>query len=104
MRLESLPPGQHDAGPAGCRRCGIKGAIRAFWQSAFDMGIRTAERITIEVEGYDDFAFEVWSYVLRGVDGGILDRGKYLVVWKQDDGEWKYHRDIWKGCLLIQGR
>jgi hypothetical protein len=27
-----------------------------------------------------------------------------LVVWKQEDDQWKYHRDIWNGCLLIQGR
>jgi ketosteroid isomerase-like protein len=26
-----------------------KGAIQAFWQAAFDMGIRTAERKTLEV-------------------------------------------------------
>jgi uncharacterized protein (TIGR02246 family) len=76
-----------------------KGAIQAFWQAAFDMGIRTAERKTIEVEGTDDFAFEVGSYVLRGVDGDVLDRGKYLVVWKQEDGQWRYHRDIWNGYL-----
>ncbi len=79
-----------------------KGAIQAFWQGAFDMGIRAAERKTLEVEGRGDFAFEVGTYVLRGADGGILDQGKYMVVWKQEDGEWKSHRDIWNGRLPIQ--
>ena len=23
------------------------------------------------------------------------DSGKYLVVWKNDGGSWKLHRDIW---------
>ena len=68
------------------------------------MGVRATERKTIELEGFDDFAFEVGSYVLRGVNGDILDRGKYLVVCKREDGHWKYHCDIWNGCLIIQGR
>jgi uncharacterized protein (TIGR02246 family) len=80
-----------------------RGAIQAFWQGTFDMGIKTAERRTIEVESHNDVAFEVGSYVLRGVDGSILDQGKYLVVRKQEDGEWKCHRDIWNGHLPLQG-
>ena len=80
-----------------------RGAIRAFWQGAFDMGIGTAERTTIEVAGQDEIAIEVGTYVLRGVDGRLLDQGKYLAVWKQEDGQWKCHRHIWNGRLPLQG-
>jgi ketosteroid isomerase-like protein len=24
----------------------------------------------------------------------VLDSGKYIVVWKRQDGQWKLHRDI----------
>jgi hypothetical protein len=29
------------------------------------------------------------------VDGKVLDKGKYIVIWKKEDGTWKLHRDIW---------
>jgi ketosteroid isomerase-like protein len=50
-------------------------------------------------EGHNDIVFEVGTYVLRGKDGGILDKGKYLAIWKQEGGRWKSHREIWNGCL-----
>jgi ketosteroid isomerase-like protein len=27
-------------------------------------------------------------------DGNQLDKGKYLVLWKKENGKWKLHRDI----------
>jgi ketosteroid isomerase-like protein len=24
----------------------------------------------------------------------VLDEGKYIVIWKHEDGQWKLHRDI----------
>jgi ketosteroid isomerase-like protein len=24
-----------------------------------------------------------------------MDSGKYVVIWKREDGAWKLHRDIW---------
>jgi ketosteroid isomerase-like protein len=28
-----------------------------------------------------------------------MDRGKYIVVWKDEGGKWKLHRDIWNSSL-----
>ena len=33
----------------------------------------------------------VWSHA----NGQVVGRGKYLVVWKKEDGEWKILRDSW---------
>ncbi len=33
----------------------------------------------------------VWSRA----DGTVVDRGRYLLVWKKDEGEWKILRDTW---------
>jgi hypothetical protein len=35
-------------------------------------------------------------------DGRIADRGTYLVLWQQEDGIWKRHRDMWNTNRPIQ--
>jgi len=69
--------------------------IQKFWQAVMDMGIKTATLETVEVEGHGDTAFEVGRYSLGGDGGKVLDKGKYVVIWKQEGGKWKLHRDIW---------
>ena len=69
-------------------------AIQAFWQGAMDMGIASARLETREAEQHDDTAFEVGTYTLHAQNGTELDAGKYIVIWKRAEGEWKLHRDI----------
>jgi uncharacterized protein (TIGR02246 family) len=69
-------------------------AIQAFWQGAMDMGIATAKIEILEVEGHGDTAIEVSTYTLHAQDGTELDAGKFIVIWKHVEGEWKLHRDI----------
>ena len=80
-----------------------KAAIRAFWQGAMDMGIKTARLETIEAEEHGDTAIEIGKYTLSGEAGNVMDKGKYLVIWKQAGGRWKLHRDIWTSSLSAQG-
>ena len=70
-------------------------AIRAFWQSVMDMGLKDASLETVEVETHGDTAIEVGRYRLLADGGVVADNGKYVVVWKNDNGTWKLHRDIW---------
>ena len=76
-----------------------KEAIQGFWQALMDMGIKEAKLDIVEVEQQDDLAFEVSKYTLKGGEGQMLDQGKYIVVWKQEDGQWKLHRDIFNSSL-----
>ncbi len=69
-------------------------AIREFWQRVVGMGLKDASLETIEVEAHGDTAIEVGRYRLLA-DAGVADQGKYLVVWKNEGGTWKLHRDIW---------
>ena len=69
-------------------------AIQAFWQGAMDAGIASAKIEILEVEGHGDTAIEVSKYALYAQDGAELDAGKFIVVWKHVEGEWKLHRDI----------
>lgn len=76
-----------------------KEAIQAFWQALMDMGIKEAKLDIVEVEEQDDLAVEVSKYTLQGEEGQVLDQGKYIVIWKREDGQWKLHRDIFNSSL-----
>ena len=73
-------------------------AIQTFWQGAMNMGIKEAKLETLEVEARDDLAYEVGGYELtmqsQGGEG-TKATGKYVVVWKNQDGRWRLHVDIW---------
>ena len=89
--------------PAGSDFVTGKEAIQNFWQGTMEMGIKSAKLETIEVEGHGDTAIEEGKYTLRGESGNVLDRGKFIVIWKQQAGQWKLHRDIWTTSLTPQG-
>ena len=70
-------------------------AIAAFWRGAMEMGIASAGLETVEIDDQGDTVIEIGRYTLVASDGETLDRGKFLVVWKNIGGGWKLHRDIW---------
>jgi uncharacterized protein (TIGR02246 family) len=70
-------------------------AIRAFWQNVINMGLKGASLETVDVEGHGDTAIETGRYRLLAAGDVVADQGKYIVVWKNDNGAWKLHRDIW---------
>ena len=76
-----------------------KQAIAIFWQGLMDMGIKEVKLEIVEVEGYGDTAIEVSKYTLQGEGGQALDTGKYIVIWKQESGKWKLHRDIFNSSM-----
>ncbi len=76
-----------------------KQAIQAFWQAVMNMGIKEAELAIVEVEDHGDTAVEVSQFKLKDDEGQVLDKGKYIVIWKQEDGDWKLHRDIFNSSM-----
>jgi len=74
-------------------------AIQGIWQGALDGGIKAVELETLELEFQGDAAFEVGQGLLLLANGQVADRAKYIVVWKRENGEWKWHRDIWNTSL-----
>jgi ketosteroid isomerase-like protein len=90
-----LPPnGDVVAGPE---------AIQAFWQAVLDMGIKAARLEIVEAEEHGDTAIEVSRFALLGESEQVLDKGKYIVIWKRDGGQWKLHRDIFNSSLPPAG-
>lgn len=79
----------------------VKGrqAIQSTFQALMDSGVKTVKLEALEVEGYGDTAFEVGRYILEGEGGQVLDKGKFVVIWRQEAGQWKLHRDIINSSL-----
>lgn len=76
-------------------------AVQAFWQAVMDMGIKEAVLEIGEAEGHGDVVIEVSTFTLSSEGGQVLDKGKYIVIWKQEDGQWKLHRDIFNSSLPL---
>ena len=71
------------------------------WGGFINSGIGAIELNTTEVWGDENYITEDGSYVLKAKDGTQLDKGKYLVLWKKENGKWKFHRDISNSDLPV---
>ena len=80
--------------PAGSDPIRGTQAIAKFWQNAFSSGVAAIELKTVEVYGQGATATEVGEYALRYKAGKLLDRGKYIVIWHNEGGQWKLLRDM----------
>ncbi len=70
-------------------------AITPIWKGAFEAGVKKVTLETTETEQAGDRIIETGNYTLAGADGKPMDNGKYIVVWKKENGNWKLYRDIW---------
>ncbi len=74
--------------------CGAEG-VGGFFNAAYmGMGVRNVSVKMEEILGGADGLTEVGVYQLFGAGDKLLDKGKYIVAWKQEDGKWKMHRDM----------
>ena len=85
--------------PTGMAAIQGTAGIQAFWEGAMAMGIKQVQLHTQDVEEMADTAIELGHYTLLGPNAQTMDQGKYLVVWKQQQGQWKLHQDIWNSSL-----
>jgi ketosteroid isomerase-like protein len=72
-----------------------KGAAMAFFNGGRAWGIRGGTLTTEEVVGGPEVVGEIGKYVITDSAGKAMDKGKYIVLWKKEEGKWKMHRDIW---------
>ncbi len=76
------------------KMCGPQ-SITAFFNGAYSMGIRNLKLTTDEITGGTEGVVETGNYELFVDKGVSIDKGKYIVIWKEENGQWKMHRDIW---------
>ena len=54
-----------------------------------------------EVWGTEELIAEEGEFTLGTKEGTQLDKGKYIVLWKKEDGKWKLFRDCFNSDLPI---
>jgi ketosteroid isomerase-like protein len=81
-----LPPGSEMiSGPEN---------IEEFWKQAVaSLGVKSARLKTLDLETAGDMAFETGRAELGTASGAMIV--KYVVVWKREEGVWKWHIDCW---------
>ncbi|MEO7446125.1 MAG: nuclear transport factor 2 family protein [Ferruginibacter sp.] len=62
------------------------------WGSAIRGGVQSFVFITQDVTGYPDLLVETGRYETYGAGRLLLDKGKYLTVWKRENGVLKIYR------------
>ncbi len=72
--------------------------IQSGFSGIIKSGISRADLRTIEVWGTEDLITEEGELSLF-VEETEVYQGKYIVVWKKDDGKWKLFRDIFNSNL-----
>ena len=77
----------------GPKMCGAAG-LNKFFGMVRQMGVTSIKLATTEVTGGKELVAEEGTYELL-VGGKAVDKGKYIVTWKPENGVWKKHRDIW---------
>jgi ketosteroid isomerase-like protein len=70
-------------------------AIKGFWKQAVEsLNALSCTLTSVAPEMAGDTVVEIGVAKLVLADGQTAE-AKYVVHWKQDDGAWKWHTDIW---------
>ncbi len=80
------------------KMCGPQ-SINGFFIEGYKWGIRALSLTSEEVTGSKDAIVEIGKYELFADKNVSLDKGKYIVIWKEENGKLKMYRDIWNSDL-----
>jgi len=70
-------------------------AIQEFWkQAAAALGVQSVALESLSVEVSGDTAYEIGRAEIARSEADPMI-AKYVVVWKQQAGVWRWHVDIW---------
>ena len=83
--------------PAISGRKNIQSTISGIMKS----GVSSVNLITIAVWGTENLVTEEGELSLFVADNQV-DQGKYMVLWKKEEGKWKLFRDIFNSNLPAQ--
>ena len=72
-----------------------KNNIIHFISESMKGGLKKINLSTDQISGDSSIVAEVGTYALSDSSGKNIDKGKYIVLWKQESGNWKMFRDIW---------
>jgi ketosteroid isomerase-like protein len=92
----------HDAEVYAPNMPSVKGreAIRKFFYNDGNNKEATIELPPGNFYGGPDYVVEDGTYNFPDGKGGSADKGKFIALWKQEDGKWKLYREIWNTDMM----
>jgi ketosteroid isomerase-like protein len=83
--------------PPGGEMVSGRDNIKNFWKGAIaGLDVTSVTLATVDFEAAGDTGFEIGRATLNfAAPGAAPLQAKYVVVWKKEDGMWKWHVDIW---------
>ena len=83
--------------PPGAEMVTGRDNIKQFWKAAWaGLNIKSVRLETVDFELNGDTGYEIGRATLEfNAEGAPPAAGKYVVIWKREDGVWKWHVDIW---------
>ena len=73
--------------------------IAGLWGGVLRMGVKDFKLNITDITGSGDMYVETGTYEVFVADNKSIDKGKYVAVWKKENGNWKMYRDIWNSNM-----
>ena len=70
-------------------------AVAAGWQQGVDEGLRWVTIESLEIVSEGSFGYETGTYSILNDQEMAIEKGHYLILWRLENGQWKWHRHIW---------
>jgi len=64
-----------------------------------NFGIKEFREETTAFYGNEDYLIDEGTYYIRYGKDNTIDKGKYLNVWKKEDGDWKMFTNMWNTSM-----
>jgi uncharacterized protein (TIGR02246 family) len=81
--------------PPGAETVVGREAAEQFWPAAAaQLGATAVKLETVDLQALGDGVYEIGRATIS-MTGGQQGVAKYVVVWRQEDGQWRWHVDIW---------
>lgn len=75
--------------------------IKHFISETMNHGIKFFDISTVKVWGDSSMVAEEGTYKISDSTEKQVDKGKYIVLWKPEAGNWKMFRDIWTSSVPV---
>ena len=82
--------------PPGAPMISGREPIRAFWkEAAAALQVKALRLVTLEANRQGDVIVEIGRAEVDTASGPNALALKYVVIWRQEAGTWRWHIDIW---------
>lgn len=76
--------------------------IASGWGQAIRSGMKELKINTVDLIGNAEMLAETGTFEVYGDNNKLLDKGKYVVIWRPENGGWKIYRDIGNSSMPPQ--